>query len=60
MHATACLAAKYNCLAAKIKYLADNNKPRTENKADYTTSLHPGHPPPPRSADRGRVKHLLR
>ena len=53
MHATACLAAKNNCLAAKIKCLAESNRTRTESKAT-NNCLHPGHPPPPRSADRDR------
>ena len=57
MHATACLAAKNNCLAAKIKCLAESNRTRTESKAT-NNCLHPGHPPPPRSADRDRVRQL--
>ena len=46
-------------MAAKTKCLAANNKRRTSTKPTITTSLHPGHPPPPRSADRGRVWQLL-
>ena len=42
-------------MAAKTKCLAANNKRRTNAKPTITTSLHPGHPPPPRSANRGRV-----
>ena len=42
-------------MAAKTKCLAANNKRRTSAKPTITTSLHPGHPPPPRSADRDRV-----
>ena len=57
MHATACLAAKNNCLAAKIKCLAESNRTRTESKAT-NNCLHPGHPPPPRSADRDRDRQL--
>jgi hypothetical protein len=46
-------------MAAKTKCLAANNKRRTNTKPTIATSLHPGHPPPPRSADRGRVRQLL-
>ena len=45
-------------MAAKTKHLAANNKRRTSTKPTITTSLHPGHPPPPRSADRGRVSQF--
>ena len=43
MHATACLAAKNNYLAAKIKCLAESNRTRTESKAT-NKRLHPRHP----------------
>ena len=53
-------ASLQGCMAAKTKHLAANNKRRTSTKPTITTSLHPGYPPPPRSADRDRVRQLPR
>jgi hypothetical protein len=44
-------------LAALDKCLADSNKPRTSAKPTNNQSV-PRSPPPPRSADRGRVRQL--